>query len=94
MTFYIESLFRLLGIDFATEGDKAPPFQTKFKTLELEFDLDNLCLGSIFLQHTEGRRSDLVAAVDILLERGGKSPKVLERLHGRLVWFNAFFLDD
>ena len=90
VTFYIESLFRILGIDFATEGDKAPPFQTKFKTLGLEFDLENLGRGSFFLQHTEGRRSELVTAVDNLLERGGTSPKELERLHGRLVWFNAF----
>ena len=90
VTFYIESLFRILGIDFATEGDKAPPFQTKFKTLGLEFDLETLCSGSFFLQHTESRRSELVATVDALLERGGTSPKELERLHGRLVWFNAF----
>ena len=90
VTFYIESLFRMLGIDFATEGDKAPPFQSKFKTLGLEFDLENLNTGSFFLQHTESRRSELVTTIDALMERSGASPKELERLHGRLVWFNAF----
>ena len=90
VTFYVESLFRLLGIDFTTEGDKAPPFHEHFKTLGLEFDLTNLKTGSFWLQHTESRRSELVAAVDKLLSNQGAAPKELERLHGRLVWFNAF----
>ena len=90
VTFYIESLFRMLGIDFATEGDKAPPFKEEFKTLGLEFDLKNLSLGSFRLQHTESRRSELVTAIGSLLEKGNTTPKELERLHGRLVWFNAF----
>lgn len=89
VTFYIESLFRMLGIDFATEGDKAPPFSHQFKTLGLEFDLADLQNGSFFLQHTENRRAELLATIDALLERAGASPKELERLHGRLVWFNA-----
>ena len=32
-TFYAEALFKLLGINFASEGSKAPPFSEKFKTL-------------------------------------------------------------
>jgi len=90
VTFYIESLFRMLGIDFATEGDKAPPFKEEFKTLGLEFDLKNLCIGSFRLQHTESRRSELVTAIGALLDKANTTPKELERLHGRLVWFNAF----
>ena len=32
-TFYAEALFKLLGINFASEGSKAPPFSDCFKTL-------------------------------------------------------------
>ena len=90
VTFYIEALFRMLGFDFATEGDKAPPFNETFKTLGLEFDLKNICSGSFCLQHTESRRAELVATINSLIAKGNTTPKELERLHGRLVWFNAF----
>ena len=56
MTLYVESLFRLLGISFAAEGDKAPPFQTRFRSLGLEFDLENLQHGSFSLHHTAKRK--------------------------------------
>ena len=90
VTFYVESLFRLLGIAFASEGDKAPPFQEKFKSLGLEFDLEMLSQGTFLLQHTSSRRQELVATVTSMLERKGVPPKELERLHGRLIWFNSF----
>ena len=56
VTFYVESLFRLLGISFAAEGDKAPPFQTRFRSLGLEFELENLQHGSFSLHHTAKRK--------------------------------------
>ena len=31
--FYVEALFRLLGIDYASEGEKAPPFGKVFRSL-------------------------------------------------------------
>lgn len=37
-----EALFRLLGIDFAAEGDKAQPFAPVFKSLGLQFDLKDV----------------------------------------------------
>ena len=40
--FYIEALFKLLGIDYAADGDKAPPFSSVFKSLGLQFDLTNV----------------------------------------------------
>ena len=40
-TFYAEALFKLLGINFASEGSKAPPFSEKFKTLGLIVDAEN-----------------------------------------------------
>ena len=90
--FYIESLFRLLGVDFAAEGDKAPPFTPLFKSLGLQFDLDGVGQGSFSLGHTAARRSELLEHIGSMLssEGTGVSPKELERLHGRLVWFNSF----
>ena len=89
VTFYVESLFSLLGIGYAVEGDKAPPFQPVFKSLGLEFSLGSLQHGYFLLQHTESRR-ELVSAIDVLLNAQRITAKELERLHGRLVWFNSF----
>ena len=56
VVFYAESLFRLLGIAFASEGDKAPPFQEKFKSLGLEFDFRDIITrdfpASTYIQQT------------------------------------------
>ena len=51
--FYVEALFRLLGIDFASEGDKAPPCSQVFKFLGLQFDLNRIAEGYFTLGHTE-----------------------------------------
>ena len=42
------------------------------------------------MQHTESRRAELVSTIETLMAKGSTTPKELERLHGRLVWFNAF----
>ena len=36
--FYVEALFELLGIAYATGGDKAPDFSERFKSSGLQFD--------------------------------------------------------
>jgi hypothetical protein len=36
----VESLFTLLGLDFAKDGKKFQPFDRKFKMLGLEIDLN------------------------------------------------------
>ena len=94
VTLYVESLFRLLGISFAAEGDKAPPFQTRFRSLGLEFDLENLQHGSFSLHHTAKRKQELLDTIVSLLARKRVSPKELERLHGRLVWFSSFVFGE
>ena len=89
---YIEFLFRLLGVNFSAEGDKAPPFAPLFKSLGLQFDLDGVGRGSFSLSHTAARRSELREHIGNMLcvDGPGVGPKELERLHGRLVWFNSF----
>jgi len=90
VSFYIESLFRLLGVDFADSGVKAVPFTQRFKTLGVLFDVSSLQSGSFTLEHTESRRCELLETLQDLINRGGAAPKELERLHGRLIWFGSF----
>ena len=93
-TFYAEGLFKLLGVDFASEGKKAPPFSRVFRTLGLVVDVSQLHCGLITLGHTEERRAELLESLRKVVtdgKNGGQiSTKSLEQLHGRLVWFNSF----
>ena len=90
VSFYIESLFRLLGVDFADSGDKAVPFTPRFKTLGILFDVSGLQDGRFTLEHTEKRRDELSETLQCLIGRGSATPKELERLHGRLIWYGSF----
>ena len=62
--FYVETLFRLLGIDFGSEGDKAPPFNQVFKSLGLQFDLNKVDEGYFTLGHTDSRRQVLLEQIE------------------------------
>ena len=88
--FYVTSLFRLLGIDYASEGDRAPEFASVFHSLGLNFDLSCFHDGFFQLMHTDKRRQELGESIETLLQERKCSPKVLESLHGRLVWFGSF----
>ena len=90
--FYIEALFKLLGFDYAADGEKAPPFTQEFKSLGLQFDLKKANEGCFALGHTESRRRELLEQLDYFLQKEDEmvNTKELERLHGRLVWFNSF----
>ena len=66
------------------------PFNLYSNHWGLEFSLRSLQHGYFMLQHTESRRSELVSAIDGLLAAQRTTAKELERLHGRLVWFNSF----
>ena len=88
--FYVTSLFKLLGLSYASEGDKAPPFGTSFTSLGLVFDLSNFPSGSFRLRHTDGRKSELLQSTLDLSKLNTCDSKILERLHGRLVWFGSF----
>ena len=90
--FYIEALFKLLGFDYAADGEKAPPFTQEFKSLGLQFDLKRANESCFTLGHTESRRRELLEQLDYFLQKEDAlvNTKELERLHGRLVWFNSF----
>ena len=58
----------------------------------MQFDLDRIGRGSVSLSHTAARRGELLEHIGNMLyvDGPGAGPKELERLHGRLVWFNSF----
>ena len=89
-SFYAESLFRLLGMCFAEEGPKAPPFASTFKTLGLQLDISGWRDDVFTLEHTVARRKELEETVSEMLQVRNLTYKQLERLHGRLVWFNSY----
>lgn len=90
VSFYVEPLFRLLGVWFAETGLKATAFGPSFKLLGVIFDVGAIPDGSFTLQHTESRKSELMQFLDTLISAQRSTPKELERLHGRLIWFSAF----
>ena len=90
VSFYVESLFRLLGVWFAEAGSKATSFGPSFKSLGVVFDVGAIPDGTFTLQHTESRKSELVQFLDSLIRAKRATPKELERLHGRMIWFSAF----
>ena len=89
-TFYAEALFKLLGINFASEGSKAPPFSDRFKTLGLVVDTQDVGNRQVKVGHTEERTKELLEAIEEILSLDSVGTKVLERLHGRIVWFRTF----
>ncbi|MEM1010406.1 MAG: hypothetical protein AAGJ35_15540, partial [Myxococcota bacterium] len=88
--FFIESLFRLLGLLYADEGEKALDFSERFKTLGVQLDLSNWSSGSFDIGHTEKRTMELLALIQQTLDDGRANPESLESLHGKLVWFRSF----
>ena len=85
-----ECLFDMLGVLFAKEGKKATQFDTKFNSLGVIFDLQCMVDRLVFVGHTETRRLELAETLKSMLEKGDYSSKSIERLRGRLLWFENF----
>ena len=90
VTFCVESLLKLLGVTFAATGPKAPDFAQEFKTLGLMVDLSSSADGAFTLGHTEKRCAELLESLRVILHEDKVEVKALEKLHGRLVWFNSY----
>ena len=90
VSFSIHCLFPMLGIDYASEGKKAPDFSQFFNTLGLVVDTRELARGTVTIGHTEKRSNEILSTLKVLLADKSVTPKALERLHGRLVWYNSF----
>eukprot|EP00435_Cladocopium_sp_Y103_P060846 s231_g22.t1 len=88
--FFAEGLFKLLGLEYAAEGTKAPPFSDEFRTLGLLVKTSGFLQGSVELGHTPERREELLELLTALQKLETVTVKQLEQLHGRIVWFRSF----
>ena len=87
-----ESLFQLLGVDFAKEGKKAVPWGTQVCALGVKLDLAANVNGSkqVTIGHTESRVQELCQALETIEQTQLMSLKEAEKLRGRLQWFETF----
>ena len=83
-------LFDLLGIIYAKEGKKATTFDRIFGSLGVIFDLSEIGSKTFSLSHTTSRRSELVESLEGMLSEKIFTAKDVERLRGRLLWFENF----
>ena len=85
-----ECLFDLLGVLYAKEGKKAAQFDKVFGSLGVVFDLSLITKGTFSLNHTEMRRTELAEVIAGILSDGCFTGKMIERLRGRMLWFENF----
>ena len=86
----VDSLFSLIGLDYAREGAKAPEFSTTFKMLGVQVDAFKAQQHVISVGHTVERKLELGQAFDDALTAGKLSTKLAERLRGRMVFYECF----
>ena len=84
------SLFDLLGIIFAQDGDKCVEFSDSFKTLGVMVDFSKSSEGQAYLGHTESRKEELQHMLSDVLAKGSIDAKLAESLRGRMQWFETF----
>ena len=80
----VKSVFKLLGWKFAEDGPKAPPFNAKLNALGVCLDVTNLHVGTVSVDNTESRRTELAGLIGGILH--AKELKRLEalKLRGRM----------
>ena len=81
-TWAVESLFDLIGLDFAREGPKAPEFDAVFKMLGVQIDASEATTGVFAVGHTEDRKRELLKTFDDAIETGRITTKLAESLRG------------
>ena len=86
----VDSLFGLLGLDYAREGAKAPDFSAVFKMLGVQVDTSRAQQGEIAVGHTAERKLELGQALEETLSNKKLSTKMAERLRGRMVFYECF----
>ena len=89
-TWAVDSLFSLIGLDYARDGPKAPAFGSTFKMLGVQVDAANAASGHFAVGHTVERRNELVQTFDGILESGKLDHKLAESVRGRMVFYECF----
>ena len=84
------SLFELLGVIFAKDGDKCMEFSDSFKTLGVMVDFWKSTDGRAYLGHTERRKEELQHMLSDVLAKGSIDAKLAESLRGCMQWFETF----
>ena len=82
-----DSLFDLLGVEYAKTGKKAVAFSTVCKGLGLCFDLSKSAEGEVTIRQ---RQQELTESLDAILAAGQLSCKDAESLRGRLHWYSSY----
>ena len=86
----VDNLLSLIGLDYASEGAKAPGFSTTFKMLGVQVDASKAPQTEISVGHTVERKLELGQAFDDTLTAGKLGTKLAERLRGRVVFYECF----
>ena len=86
----VKMLFELIGLNYAQDGPKAPPFCNVFKMLGLVVDLRDAHSKTFFVSHTEERRTELKQSLEDIIQKGEITQKEAERIRGRMIFFECF----
>ena len=89
-TWAVDSLFNLIGLDYAKEGPKAPEFGEVFRMLGVQIDSSAAAEGSVTVGHTSERRKELVKVFDEVLACRKLATKLAESIRGRMVFYECF----
>ena len=86
----VTTLFELVGLLYAKEGPKAPPFNATFRMLGLVVDLQMIPYKQFFVTHTAERRDELKQCLEDIVQKGEITSKEAERVRGRMLFFECF----
>ena len=70
LTHIVSTVFKLRGWGFAETGPKAPDFAAAAQALGVRVDVSSMHLGSVWVDNTESRKSDLSSCIRDVLQRG------------------------
>eukprot|EP00438_Fugacium_kawagutii_P006849 Skav210203 [mRNA] locus=scaffold3141:34356:52856:+ [translate_table: standard] len=84
VTLTIETVLQLLGWTFAQDGKKAPPFASSCTALGVVIDLSHMHLGSVSIDNTPSRKSELSSTISEILDAGSLSKQGALQLRGRM----------
>eukprot|EP00435_Cladocopium_sp_Y103_P071654 s1005_g38.t1 len=80
----ISLLFKLLGWNFAEEGDTAEPFSDQCSALGVLFDLTLAAEGKALIRNTAARQTELCENLSKVIAEGKLQSKQAQRLRGRM----------
>lgn len=84
VTAVINTVFRLLGWDFAEDGPKAPAFASSAQALGVRLDVSEMHQGKVWIDNTDSRKTDLSACIQDVLRTGDLNTADALRLRGRM----------